>query len=638
MQKLLFSLLIILPMMASAQQPLTPELLWQVGRVTGLGISKDKKQVVYRVSTPNAEANKSSSTRFAVDIASGKTTELTSTDSLLANDRISPDGKYRLSDEPVKIRKISGTDHYPTLTKSNVYIFDQLNYRHWDTWEDGNFDHVFLTEIGNPSNKKDLMQGEPYDCPTKPFGGTEDYVWSADGKTIVYVTKKKYGTAYATSTNTDLFAYHVETGKTTNLTEGMQGYDLNPSFNSNNKLAWLSMRRDGYEADKQDIIVWDGMTRTNLTRFRDDIHVEGFVWSEDGTRIYFYAPVNGTLQLFEVNDPGRTKMLPVVKQITRGDFDVNGIVGQTGNTMVVSRTDMNHAAELFTVNLQTGEMNQLTHVNDNFYANLKQSKTERRMVKTTDGKDMLVWVIYPPDFDPAKKYPTLLYCQGGPQSPLTQYYSFRWNFQLMAANGYIVVAPNRRGMPGHGTKWNEQISKDWGGQVMKDYLSAIDAVSKEKYVDRDRLGCVGASYGGYSAFYLAGIHNNRFKTFIAHDGVFDLKSMYGTTEEIWFVDWDFGGRYWDKQNKAVQSFMKRFNPIDLVHKWNTPILIYQGGKDYRVPIEQGLQAFQAAQLRGIKSKLVYLPDENHWVLTAQNALVWQHEFYKWLDETLKSKK
>jgi dipeptidyl aminopeptidase/acylaminoacyl peptidase len=283
-------------------------------------------------------------------------------------------------------------------------------------------------------------------------------------------------------------------------------------------------------------------------------------------------------------------------------------------------------------------MKQLTHVNDSANNSLAQCKTERRFVTTTDGKQMLVWVVYPPNFDPSKKYPTLLYCQGGPQSPLTQTYSFRWNFQLMASQGYIVVAPNRRGMPGHGTKWNEQISKDHGGQVMKDYLSAIDAVSKEKFVDKDRLGAVGASYGGYSVYMLAGIHNNRFKSFIAHDGIFDMRSMYGTTEELWFVDWDWGGNYWDKKNAAAQKSYTQFNPINYVDKWNTPIMIVQGGKDYRVPIEQGLQAFQAAQLRGIKSKLLYLPDENHWVLSAQNALVWQREFYKWLEETLDSGK
>jgi dipeptidyl aminopeptidase/acylaminoacyl peptidase len=302
--------------------------------------------------------------------------------------------------------------------------------------------------------------------------------------------------------------------------------------------------------------------------------------------------------------------------------------------MVVTRTDMNHAAELYTVDLTTGALKQLTHVNDEVYSKLATGKFERRYVTTTDNKKMLVWMMFPPNFDPSKKYPTLLYCQGGPQSPLTQFYSFRWNLQLMAANGYIIVAPNRRGMYGHGQEWNEAISKDWGGQVMKDYLSAMDDASKEPYVDKARLGCVGASYGGYSVFYLAGIHNNRFKTFISHDGVFDLKSMSGTTEELWFTNWENGGYYWDKNNRAAQKSFNQFNPIDNVAKWNTPIFIIQGGKDFRVPIEQGLQAFQAAQLRGIKSKLLYLPDENHWVLKPQNALVWQREFYKWLKETL----
>jgi dipeptidyl aminopeptidase/acylaminoacyl peptidase len=323
----------------------------------------------------------------------------------------------------------------------------------------------------------------------------------------------------------------------------------------------------------------------------------------------------------------------VIKQLTSGDFDITGIVSQLGNRLVVSRTDMNTATELYTLNLQNNQMEQLTHVNDAFYSSIKKCKTERRWVPTTDGKKMLVWVIYPPGFDASKKYPTLLYCQGGPQSPLTQFYSFRWNFQLMASQGYIVVAPNRRGMPGHGTQWNESISKDHGGQVMNDYLSAIDAMSKESFVDKNRLGCVGASYGGYSVFMLAGIHNNRFKTFISHDGIFDTKSMYGTTEELWFVNFDYGGAYWDK-NQAAQKTYSAQNPINHVAKWNTPIMIVQGGMDFRVPIEQGLQAFQAAQLRGIKSKLLYLPGENHWVSTAQNGLVWQREFFKWLKETL----
>lgn len=617
-----------------AQQNLTPELLWKLNRVSGLGVSKDKKYVVYNVSTPNVENNKSNSKKYYISIADGKIRSITNPDSLLKDETISPDGKYQLSDVPVKIKNIRGEDYYPELTKSNVYIFDNLNNRHWDTWEDGSFDHVFLTEIANPKNKKDLMIGEPYDCPTKPFGGAEDYVWSTDGKQVVYVTKKKYGTAYATSTNTDLYSYEIASGKTTNLTEGMMGYDLNPSFNQKNELAWMSMQRDGYEADKQDIIVWNGYTKMNLTGNNDEIHVEGFKWSDDGSRIFFYAPIDGTLQLFEVNYPGLSKMMPMVRQITKGDFDINGIIGQSGNNVIVSKTDMNHAAELYIVDVTTGNIKQLTHVNDDIYAKIKMSKIEKRFIKTTDNKDMLAWVIYPPDFDPTKKYPTLLYCQGGPQSALTQFYSFRWNFQLMAANGYIVIAPNRRGMPGHGTEWNESISKDWGGQVMRDYLSAIDDISKEPYVDTAKRGCIGASFGGYSVFYLAGIHNNRFKSFIAHDGVFDLKTMMGTTEEIWFTNWDLGGNYWEKDNKAVQHSLATANPIDNVDKWNTPILIYQGGKDYRVPIEQGLAAFQAAQLRNIKSKLVYLPDENHWVMSAQNALIWQREFYKWLKETI----
>src|SRR5690606_15621803 len=310
------------------------------------------------------------------------------------------------------------------------------------------------------------------------------------------------------------------------------------------------------------------------------------------------------------------------------------IVDVLGNSVIVTRTDMNHAADIHSYDLKTKVWKQLTNVNAATYNNLSLSKTEKRYVTTTDGKKMLVWVIYPPDFDPKKKYPTLLYCQGGPQSALSQFYSYRWNFQVMAANGYIVVAPNRRGMPGHGVEWNEQISGDWGGQVMDDYLSAIDDVAKESYVDKKRLGAVGASYGGYSVFYLAGKHNKRFKSFIAHDGVFNLHSMYGTTEELWFTNWDAGGAYWEKDNKDAVKTYTEFDPSNLVDKWDTPILVIQGGKDYRVPIGQGLEAFQAAQLHGLKSRLLYFPDENHWVLNPQNSIIWHTEFFKWLEETL----
>ena len=636
LKRIISPLLLLISVSLFSQNRMTPELLWKLGRVSGLGISKDGKYIVYSVSTPNVEENKSKRKSYIIPINGGEAIEINNPDSLLNDKNISPNGSYLVSNKEVKVKNILGTDFYPELKKSNVYIFDNLNNRHWDTWEEGKFEHVFISKLdnGNPVDEKDIMPNEPYDCPQKPFGGDEDYIWSPDGNQLIYVTKKKYGKDYAVSTNTDLYAYNIETGKTENLTAENKGYDINPSFSKNGTLAWLSMKRDGFESDKQDLVASTGLGTVNLTKHRDDIHVEGFRWSDDGKHIFFWAPTNGTQQLFEVDYTGATMKLPDIRQITKGDYDVNGIVGQSGNTLIVSRTDMNHAVELYSVDIAGGNMKQLTHVNDNTYNSIGMCKTERKWVTTTDGKKMLVWVIYPPDFDPNKKYPTLLYCQGGPQAALTQFYSFRWNFQLMASQGYIVVAPNRRGMPGYGTKWNEQISKDHGGQVMKDYLSAIDNVSKEKYVDKNRLGCVGASYGGYSAFMLAGIHKNRFKTFISHDGIFDMRSMYGTTEEMWFVNYDWGGPYWDKTNAAAQKTYTQFNPINYVDKWNAPIMIIQGGKDYRVPIEQGMQAFQAAQLRGIKSKLLYLPEENHWVLGAQNAMVWLKEFYKWLDETL----
>jgi len=627
--------LILISFCSQAQNLLTPEQLWKLGRVSGLGLSKDKKNVIYSVSTPNVEENKSTRKLYSIPVTGGAATEIASTDDVLANDKIAPDGKYILTSDAVKVKDIIGSDKYPDLKKSNAYVFTSLNYRHWDTWEDGKFDHVFVAPYANGAagEKKDIMAGEAFDCPQKPFGGDEDFIWNPDGKRVLYVTKKKFGTDYTVSTNTDLFEYDIEKGTTKNLTEDNKGYDVAPAYNTKGQLAWLQMKRDGYEADKQDIIVSNGNFKINLTGQRDDIHVEGFKWGEDDKTIFFWAPVNGTIQLFKVNYPGLTKIAVNIIQVTKGDFDITGVVGQVGNTLIVSRTDMNNAAELYTVDITNGDVKPLTHVNDEANATLLKCRTERRFVTTTDNKKMLVWVVYPPNFDPAKKYPTLLYCQGGPQSALTQFYSYRWNFQLMASQGYIVVAPNRRGMPGHGTQWNEQVSKDWGGQVIKDYLSAIDAVSKETFVDKSRLGCVGASFGGFSVFALEGEHAGRFKTFISHDGVFDFRSMYGTTDEMFFENWEKGGAYWDKKNTVAQRSFSQ-SPSNFVDKWNTPIFIIQGGKDYRVPIEQGLQAFQAAQLKGIKSKLLYLPDENHWVMNAQNAMVWQREFFGWLKETL----
>ncbi|PRZ26446.1 S9 family peptidase [Flavobacterium granuli] len=633
MKKLFFITLTMMSLNAISQNVMTPELLWKLGRVTPLGISKDAKNVVYKVTTPSVEENKLDSKFYTIPVNGGDPTEVTEIKDLLTDKNISPDGNYLVYNEEVKLNKVLGKDFYPKLEKSDVQIYDGLDYRHWDTWNEGKYNHVFYKETTPDAVGTDIMGNENFDSPQKPFGGDEDYIWSPDSKSIFYVSKKKAGTQYAVSTNTNIYEYNLETGKTTNRTEENLGYDTAPQFSPAGYLTWLQMKRDGYEADKNDIIVNFKGLKMNLTASWDGT-VDSFLWSKDGKKVYFLAPINGTKQLFEVNFPGLTKIAYNVNQITDGDFDVNDMVGFSGNNLIVTRTDMNHASEIFSFDLKEKTWKQLSNVNTEIYNSLALSKTERRYVTTTDGKKMLVWVILPPNFDKTKKYPTLLYCQGGPQSALTQSYSFRWNFQLMAANGYVVVAPNRRGMQGHGVEWNEQISKDWGGQVMDDYLSAIDDVAKEKYVDKSRLGCVGASYGGYSVFYLAGIHNNRFKTFIAHDGVFNTQSMFGTTEEVFFNNWDFGGPYWEKDNAAAQKTYTTFNPINLVDKWNTPILIIQGGKDFRVPIGQSQEAFQAAQLRGIKSRFLYFPEENHWVLKPQNAQVWQGEFYKWLKETL----
>jgi dipeptidyl aminopeptidase/acylaminoacyl peptidase len=643
MKKIFFIIISTLTLTASAQQVLSPELMWKLNRVTTLGISKDGKSVVYKVSSPNMEENKSNNKFYTIPLSGGNPTEVKNTKDLLVDNNISADGKYILSHQEVKTEKVLGKDIYSDLQNSNAQVYNSLDYRHWDTWSNGSHNHVFYAEnketrgTAELSEAKttpiDIMKDEPFDSPQKPFGDVEDRIWSPTGKSIIYVCKKKYGTEYAISTNTDLYEYNLETKTTKNLTEANLGYDTNPAFSPTGDLTWLQMKRDGYEADKNDIIVrYSGMD-INLTASWDG-SVESFKWSADGKKVYFTAAVDGTQQLFEVNFPGLTRIAVVVKQVTTGDFDVADIIDVSSENFILTRTDMNHAKEIFSYNTKKKTWLQLTKTNDETYSTLSLPKFERRYVTTTDNKKMLVWVILPPNFDKTKKYPTILYCQGGPQSPLTQTYSFRWNFSLMASQGYIIVAPNRRGMYGHGQEWNEQISKDWGGQVMDDYLSAIDDVSNESYVDKARLGCIGASYGGYSVYYLAGIHNNRFKTFISHCGVFNLESMYGTTEEVFFNNWDHGGAYWEKDNAAAQKTFSKFNPINLVDKWNTPILVIHGGLDYRVPYSQGQEAFQAAQLRGIKSRFLYFPEENHWVLKPQNGLVWQREFYKWLKETL----
>lgn len=580
----------------TAQQTMTPELLWQVERLSVLGIDKTQSTLYFEVKTPNIKENGFDSKYYKMPALGGDIIKIQKDEVKNHDKNISPDGTYKLFHKEVHIEDIEGKDLYPDLPEADAYIFSDLDIRHWDTWQDGSYNHLFYkkTESGDDTGI-DIMPGEPYHTPQRPFGGDEDYTWSPDGKAIYYVSKKLHGKAYATSTNTNIYKYDLETKTTENITESNRGYDTHPVFSSEGALAWLQMKTEGYESDKNDIVVFHNGIKQNLTE-RWDGTVNSFLWSKNGNDIYFTAPIDGTIQLFKVNFPGRKRIAPVVEQLSEGQFDITSIVAQKDQTLLVTRTDMNHAAEIYSFNLKDKTFKKLTHINDKLYAGIDLPKVEKRYVTTTDGKQMLVWVILPPNFDASKKYPTLLYAQGGPQSALSQFYSYRWNFQLMASQGYIVVAPNRRGMPGHGVEWNAAISKDWGGQVMDDYLSAIDELAKEPYVDKDRLGAIGASYGGYSVFYLAGIHNNRFKSFIAHDGVFDTRSMYGTTEELFFVNHDFGGAYWEEDNATAQKVFNEFNPITKVSQWNTPILIIQGGKDYRVPIEQGLSAYQAAQL------------------------------------------
>ncbi|HUH51490.1 MAG TPA: S9 family peptidase [Flavobacterium sp.] len=618
----------------NAQEVMTPELLLQLGRVSPIGLTKDGKNLVYRVSTPDLKEDKLNSKTYMIALKGGKATEIEDYASLVVDKNISPDGKYILFHEEVLIHNVLSKDIHTDLDKSTAYVNNGLDYRHWSTDNEGKFNHVFYRENKEGATGIDIMKDEPFYAPQMPFGGDEDYIWSADGKSILYVSKKKEGTQYATSTNTDVYEYNLATEQTKNLTQNNLGYDTTPTFSPKGELTWLQMKQDGYEADKNDIIVRvNNQVDVNLTAHWDGT-VNSYAWSTDGKKIYFIAPVDGTSQLFEVDHIGLSRKMPFVEQITNGDYDVNAIVGFSGNHIILARQDMNHATEIFSFDLKKKNWNQITKVNDAVYNSLALSKTERRYVTTSDGKKMMVWVVLPPNFDPNKKYPTLLYCNGGPQSQVSQFYSFRWNFQVMAAQGYVIVAPNRRGLPGFGVKWNEAISKDWGGQAMQDYLTAIDELSKEDFIDSDRLGAVGASYGGYSVYFLAGMHQKRFKTFISHCGVFNLESMYGTTEEVFFTNWDAGGAYWEKDNAAAQKTYSDFNPKNNVAKWDTPMLVIHGGKDYRVPIGQGQEAFQAAQLLGLKSRFLYFPDENHWVLKPQNALVWQREYFKWLKETL----
>lgn len=652
------------PFLMNAQNVMTPEILWTLNKLGVTAVSPDQSSLIYSIGKTDLKTEKNNKKNYFFNV---KTEESTNLDlgkkALIQWDKngiyahegdkiylskdagktwiefytigdadnivISPDGKKVAFSKQVLVEKVMGKDKYSDVPKTTAHIYTDLNHRHWDYFNEGKYNHVFVVNVSeNVENAKDLLEGKMWDSPQRPFGGAEDFIWSPDSSQLLYVTKPLSGAEYAKSTNTDIFAYDLSSGMTKNLTESNKGYDMGPKFSPDGKtLLWMSMERDGYEADKNDIKImdWKSQKVSNLTKDWDESVVGDVFWAADSKTIYYTTAFRGTKQLFSLN-PKTAK----IQQITKGDFDVNEILALNKNSLVVTRTDINHNADLFSVDLKNGAMKQITDVNKDNYSKITPGKSELKMVKTTDGKEMGVWFHYPPNFDPNKNYPTLLYCQGGPQSALTQYFSTRWNFALMAANGYIVVAPNRRGMPGWGTQWNEEISKDWGGQPMRDYLAAADYAKTLPYVDGDRMGAVGASYGGYSVFMLAGIHNNRFKTFIAHDGLFDMKSWALTTEELWFANWDVGS----PMEKPLPKAFTEFNPINFVDQWNKPMMIIQGGIDYRVPYEQGQEAFQAAKLHGLKAKFLYFPNENHWVLNAHNGLVWQREFFDWLRETL----
>lgn len=653
---------------------LTPEILWSFGRIGGVQVSPDETKILYSVSYYSVEQNKSNSEIYVMNLDGSDRKQITQTanresaakwmkDSktiaFLSNESSSSqlwtmkaDGSRRtkLTDVEGGINDFSFSpdenkllyvadvkygertvDKYPDLPKSSGILVNDLMYKHWDEWVQ-TIPHPFVADFagGKLENVKDMLEGEPYESPMKPFGGIEQLAWSPDGKSIAYTCRKKTGKEYALSTNSDIYLYHLENGTSENKTEGMMGYDQNPVFSPDGEwMAWESMEHDGYESDKSRLFVLNTKTgeKKDLSA-RFDRNANALAWSPDSKSIHFVSVWHGTTQVYRAD-----VLTDSITQITKGMHDYGSVI-PLKNGLIGVKHSISKPDEIYDINPATGEETELSFENKDILDNLKMGKVEERWIPTTDGKQMLTWVIYPPDFDPNKKYPTLLYCQGGPQSAVSQFWSYRWNFQIMAANGYIIVAPNRRGLPGFGHDWLTQISGDYGGQNMKDYLSAIDAVSKEPFVNKDKLGCVGASYGGFSVYWLAGHHEKRFKAFIAHDGMFNFDQQYLETEEMWFVNWDLGGPYWDKQNAIAQRSYAN-SPHLFVEKWDTPILVIHGEKDYRILASQGMAAFNAAVLRGVPAEMLIFPDENHWVLQPQNGVLWQRTFFGWLDKWLK---
>ncbi len=661
------------PEMNVTSKKMTPEVLWSFGRVGEVALSPDKKNIAFGVKYYDIGENKGNTEVYIMDTEGKNPKQITRSAKSEANIAWKPDGSkigfiysadngpqlWEMNPDGSDRKKISNIeagitgfkyspdgkkivyarevdmkdqvkDKYPDLPKANAYLAEDLMFRHWDEWTK-TYSHLFVADYDGTSlkNDVDILSGDKYNSPNKPFGGMEQVCWSPDSKRLVYTCVKKYGVAYAISTNSDLYSYNLDSGETENLTSGMMGYDKNPVFSKTGKfLAWESMERDGYEADKNRLFILDMQTneKKDLTvHFDQDVH--SLAWDDSEENIYFVSDKLASFQVYKLNIASGN-----ISALTEGDHNYMAL-NFAGNKLIATKMSISEPTEIYSVDLENKSSTKLSQVNTDLLNKLSMGKVEERWVKTTDGKDMLVWVIFPPNFDENKKYPAILYCQGGPQSAVSQFFSYRWNFQLMAANDYIVIAPNRRGLPSFGQAWNEQISKDWTGQNMKDYLSAVDAISKEPYVDENRLGAVGASYGGFSVYWLAGNHNKRFKAFIAHDGAFNLESMYLETEEIWFVNWEYGGPFWDKDKDIQKTYLN--SPHKFVQNWDTPIMIVHGEKDYRITYTQGMQAFTAAKLLGIPAKYLHFPEENHWVMSPQNGILWQREFFEWLDKWLK---
>lgn len=663
-----------LPAVAQQSQHMTPETMLSLARVGASALSPDGKTVVYSVGFPSIKDNKIRTELFTISsdgsarcqitqgvagvhgarwIQQGRRIsyissesgapqvwtmapdgtdrrQVTNIEGGLSDYLFSPDEKQLAYIKEISFGK-STKEIYPDLPKATGRIVTDLMYKHWDEWVE-TIPHIFIAPVGGEAitGGKDILEGEPYEAPTKPFGGAEELSWSPDGKTLAYSSRKKTGMEYSLSTNTDIYLYDLASGQTRNITEGMGGYDTHPRFSPDGKrISWISMERDGYEADLKRLFVQDLKTgqKTFLTGgFEYD--VDELQWAANSQSIFFLSTKHAEAQLWEIALKGRK-----IRQITTGMHDYTSLDVQ-GGKILAGRQSYIEPTDLYLVDVKTGAAKQLTAENKSTLDGLAPISVEKRWVKTTDGGNMLVWVVLPPNFDKTKKYPALLFCQGGPQSPVSQFFSYRWNMRLMAEQGYIVIAPNRHGVPSFGKAWNEQISGDYSGQNIQDYLTAVDELKKEPWVDSERLGCVGASYGGYSVFYLAGVHQKRFKAFIAHAGIFNLEMQYMTTEEMWFANWDMGGAPWEKDNAVAQRTFAN-SPHKLVGNWDTPILVIHGERDYRILAGQGMAAFNAAKLRGIPAELLIYPDENHWILRPQNALLWQRTFFGWLDKYLK---